>query len=332
MKRKDFLRSLPVVGSAVTMIVTGGEGRSSTPTGPGETSPAGSPLVMSTWNFNLPVNQTAVATLESGGSLLDAVEKSISLVEADPAITSVGRGGYPDRDGHVTLDASIMDEKGDAGSVVFLEHIVHAISVARKVLEKTPHVILAGEGALQFAVEQGFPEENLLTEKAEKAYRQWLKTSGYIPRPEKNNHDTVGLLVMDKNGDIAGGCSTSGLAWKMHGRVGDSPIIGAGLYVDNEIGAAASTGLGEAVLKVAGSFLVVESMRKGASPQEACAIAIERIIRKQPQYKEGSDFLVGFIALNKKGEIGACSYRKGLQYSLMRQGTNTVVDAGYLVK
>ena len=330
MKRKDFLRSLPVIGSAVTLMMNRGEGNPSTGNLVQESRP--SPVVLSTWNFNLPVNQTALKTLESGGSLLDAVESSISLVEADPRITSVGRGGYPDRDGHLTLDSCIMDEHGNAGSVLCLEHIMHPISVARKVMEKTPHVILAGDGALQFAIEQGFPKEDLLTGDARAAYQQWLKTSDYKPQPEKNNHDTIGLLVMDAKGDMAGGCSTSGLAWKMHGRVGDSPIIGAGLYVDNEIGGASSTGLGEAVIKVAGSFLVVESMRNGASPQEACKIAIERIIRKQPQYKDVNDFLVGFIALNKRGEIGACSYRKGLQYSLMREGKNTVVDAEYMVR
>jgi N4-(beta-N-acetylglucosaminyl)-L-asparaginase len=207
---------------------------------------------------------------------------------------------------------------------------VHALSVARRVMEKTPHVILAGEGALQFALEEGFQKENLLTEQSAKVYHDWLKNSGYIPAPGERNHDTIGLLIMNEQGDMSGGCSTSGLAWKMHGRVGDSPIIGAGLYVDNEIGAASSTGLGEAVIKVDGSFLVVESMRRGAAPQEACELAIRRIIEKQPGYASVKDFLVGFIALSKKGEIGACSYRKGLQYSLWKDGTNAVVDAPFL--
>jgi N4-(beta-N-acetylglucosaminyl)-L-asparaginase len=290
------------------------------------------PIILSTWDFKLPVNETGYKILNTGGSLLDAVEKSISLVEEDPRITSVGRGGYPDRDGHLTLDACIMDEHGNAGSVVYLEHIMHPISVARKVMEKTPHVVLAGDGALQFAVEQGFKKEDLLTDQAKAAYKDWLKKSNYAPPIDKNNHDTIGFLAMDAHGNLAGGCSTSGAAWKMHGRVGDSPLIGAGLYVDNEIGAATSTGLGETVIKIAGSFLVVESMRYGKSPGEACRIAVERIIAKQPQYKDVDNFLAGFIAVNKRGDIGAFSYRKGLQYSICTDGTNRVVDADYLMK
>ncbi len=329
MKRKEFLKYLPVIGASAAIFTRPrtaafGYGRNN------QAAKISLPIVLSTWDFKLPVNETAVEALRNGRSLVEAVEKSIGLVEEDPKITSVGRGGYPDRDGHVSLDACIMDEKGDAGSVMSLEHVVHAISVARMVMEKTPHVVLAGDGALQFALEQGFTRENLETEESMNAYKEWLKTSGYNPVPDNHNHDTIGLILMGANGDIAGGCSTSGLAWKMHGRVGDSPIIGAGLYVDNEIGAASSTGLGEAVIKVAGSFLVVETMRHGASPQEACEVALRRIIKKQPQYAEVNNFLVGFIALNKNGEIGACSYRKGLQYSLWRDGNNSVVDAPYI--
>ena len=290
------------------------------------------PIVLSTWDFKVPANETAYGILKEGGSLLDAIEKGIRIVEADPNTTSVGRGGFPDRDGHLTLDACIMDEHGNAGSVACIEHIIHPISVARKVLEKTPHVLLVGEGAEQFAVDQGFKKEELLTEKARAAYEEWLKTSNYKPRMNKDNHDTIGLVAMDMNGDLAGGCSTSGAAWKMHGRVGDSPIIGAGLYVDNEIGGATSTGWGEACMKVAGSFLVVESMRNGKSPAEACRIAIERIIKKQPKYKDFEGFVIGFAAMNKEGEVGVMSYRKGLLYSLCRDGVNEVFDADYLIK
>jgi N4-(beta-N-acetylglucosaminyl)-L-asparaginase len=329
MKRKEFLQKMSIAGAAATLSPL--NSLKALETAPAAV-PANGPIAFHTWNFNLPVNQTALKTLEEGGSLLDAVERSIGIVEADPSITSVGRGGFPDRDGHLTLDACLMDEHGNAGSVVCLEHIMHPISIARKVLEKTPHVILAGDGALQFAVELGFPKEDLLTDKAKKAYQEYLQQSKYQPPIDKNNHDTIGFIVMDKNGNLAGGCSTSGLAWKMRGRVGDSPVIGAGLYVDNEIGAATSTGLGETVIKVAGSFLIVEAMRNGATPQDACRLAIERIIKKQPQYKDVDNFLVGFIAINKRGEIGAMSYRKGLQYSLMRDGINSVVDADYFVK
>jgi N4-(beta-N-acetylglucosaminyl)-L-asparaginase len=294
-------------------------------------STEGQPIILSTWDFKLPVNQKAYEVLQSGGNLLDAVEQSISLVEDDVKITSVGRGGYPDRDGHVTLDACIMDEHGRAGSVLFLEHIAHPISVARMVMEKTPHVILAGDGALQFALENGFKKEDLLTQEAKEAYAKWLKESKYSPPVNAKNHDTIGLVLRDRKGNLAGGCSTSGMAWKIHGRVGDSPIIGAGLYVDNEIGAASATGIGEAVIKIAGSFLIVELMRQGKTPQEACRLALERMVQKQPQYHDAGGFTAGFIALNKAGEVGAMSYRKGLQYSFHKDGVNRIIDADYLV-
>lgn len=325
MKRRTFLKTVSLAGASSTIL----SNSSFAEKGPMSPSASG-PIILSTWDFKIPVNETGYKTLQEGGSALDAVEKSIGIVEADPNITSVGLGGYPDRDGHVTLDACIMDENGNAGSVVFLENILHPISVARRVMEKTPHVILAGSGALQFALEQGFTKENLLTESTKKAYDSWLKESKYVPPIGEKNHDTVGLIVMDKSGNLAGGCSTSGAAWKLRGRVGDSPIIGAGLYVDNEIGAATSTGLGEAVIKVAGSFLIVEAMRNGKSPQAACQMAIERIIKKQPKYKDIDNFLVGFIAINKNGEVGGMSYKKGLQYSLHKDGINKVVDAEFM--
>ena len=265
MNHRTFIKTATLAGASTTVL-------SSSTFAVEESLHAGTskgPIILSTWDFKLPVNETVYRTLLEGGSVLDAVEKAIRVVEEDPKTTSVGRGGYPDRDGHLTLDACIMDENGNAGSVVFLEHIMHPISVARMVMEKTPHVMLAGEGALQFAIEQGFEKENLLTEQARKAYEDWLKTNNYKPPLNEKNHDTIGLVAMDGNGNLAGGCSTSGLAWKMRGRVGDSPLIGAGLYVDNEVGAATATGLGEAVIKIAGSFLVVELMRNGKSPEEA---------------------------------------------------------------
>ena len=331
MDRRQFIQAAAIAGSSLAVfdnskLFANDRLRRSEP------SNAGNPIILSTWDFKLPVNQTAYRILSGGGTLLDAVEQSISLVEADPDITSVGLGGYPDRDGRVTLDACVMDEHGNAGGVACIEHIVHPISVARKVLEKTPHVLLVGDGALQFAVEQGFPKQELLTEKARQAYRAWLQTSKYEPHLDQRNHDTVGLIAMDTSGNLGGGCSTSGMAWKIHGRVGDSPLVGDGLYVDNAFGAATSTGLGEACIKVSGSFLVVESMRHGKTPQEACQVAIERVIEKQPQYKEVNDFLVGFVAMNKRGEVGAMSYRPGLQYSLCKDGVNKVYDADYLVK
>lgn len=332
MKRRIFLKTAALAGASAAFIRESNLFAQGSRPG-GQTISGGEhSIVLSTWDFRLPVNEKAYEILQSSGNLLDAVEKSISLVEDDPKITSVGRGGFPDRDGHVTLDACIMDDKGNAGSVVFLEHMPHPISVARLVMEKTAHVMLAGEGALQFALENGFRKEDFITKQAKEAYRNWLKESKYAPPVDKNNHDTIGLLVRDSKGSLAGGCSTSGMSWKLRGRVGDSPIIGAGLYVDNEIGAATATGIGEAVIKIAGSFLIVELMRQGKTPQEACRLALERMVKKQPQYHDAGGFTVGFIALSKAGEVGAMSYRKGLQYSLHKGGTNRVIDADYLVE
>lgn len=276
------------------------------------------PLVIATWNVP---NASAKAweVLKNGGSALDAVEKGCNVEEEDPNNSSVGYGGLPDRDGHVTLDACVMDHKGNYGSVVFLENIINAISVARKVMEKTPHVLLAGEGAEDFAISQGFKKVNLLTKKSEQAWQEWLKKSEYKPMINIENHDTIGMLAMDKNGTISGGCTTSGLAYKMHGRVGDSPIIGSGLFVDNEVGAATATGVGEEVLKTVGSFLIVELMRQGKSPQKACEEAINRIMKKQPDRK---DFQVAYIAVNKKGEVGAFSIHPGFSYMIYQNEKN----------
>jgi N4-(beta-N-acetylglucosaminyl)-L-asparaginase len=225
------------------------------------------PIVISTWSHGIPANDAAWKILSSGGHALDAVEKGVMVVESDPRNTSVGLGGLPDRDGHVTLDASIMDEKGNAGSVAFLEHILHPISVARAVMEKTPHVMLVGEGAYQFALDNGFPKSNQeMTPEVKAAWEKWKADNHYNP----HNHDTIGMVAMDSNGDISGSCTTSGWGFKMRGRVGDSPIIGAGMFADNDVGAACATGKGEAVIKIAGSHTIVELMRNGKTPQEAC--------------------------------------------------------------
>lgn len=282
------------------------------------------PMVVSTWN-NVPANKTAWKVIKKGGRALDAVEQGVRRVEADPEDMSVGYGGRPDRDGKVTLDACIMDEEGNCGSVCFLQHIMHPISVARLVMEKTPHVMLAGDGALQFALENGFRQTNLLTADAEKSWEEWKVKSQYQPVINIENHDTIGMLGIGQDGRIAGACTTSGAAFKMHGRVGDSPIIGAGLFVDDEIGAAVATGLGEAVIKTAGSFLVVELMRQGMPPQAACEEAIRRIIRKQKGYRE---FQVGFLALNREGMVGAYAIHPGFSYVLTRDGAHEMVQAG----
>ncbi len=272
------------------------------------------PLVLSTWNHGLPANEVAWNTLQHGGSVVDAVEAGVRVPEADPKVRSVGYGGLPDREGRVTLDASIMGPDGRCGAVCFLEHIKHPISVARKVMEQTPHVLLAGEGALQFALSQQFPKETLLTQQARKAWEKWLQSSHYQPQINVENHDTIGMLAVDRQGDMAGACTTSGLAFKMRGRVGDSPIIGAGLYVDNRIGAAVATGLGEAVLRTLSTYQVVEEMRRGATPQQACEMAIQRIIEWHGNVPP--DFQVGLLAVDKGGSWGAFSIHSGFTFAL----------------
>jgi N4-(beta-N-acetylglucosaminyl)-L-asparaginase len=250
------------------------------------------------------------------------VEQGVRVPEADLRNHSVGRAGYPDRDGKVTLDASIMDEHGNCGAVAAIEHIAHPISVARRVMERTPHVLLVGDGALQFAQEQGFPREELLTAESETAWHEWLSSAKYKPANNAgpggkpggaSNHDTIGMLAIDAKGNLSGACTTSGMAWKLHGRVGDSPIIGAGLYVDNEVGAATSTGVGEEVIRNVGSFLVVELMRQGRSPENACREAVERILRRKPAAK---DLQVGFLAMDRTGTVGAWAIQKGFSYAV----------------
>jgi N4-(beta-N-acetylglucosaminyl)-L-asparaginase len=289
------------------------------------------PIIISTWDFGVAANKAGWSVLSKGGRSLDAVEQAGWVPEADVNNQTVGYGGLPDRDGHVSLDACIMDEAGNCGAVLALEHIKHPISVARQVMEKTPHVMLAGEGALQFALANGFKKENLLTEKSKKDWESWLKTAKYNPvmnienkQYEKSsprklpgnqyNHDTIGILAIDEKGNISGGCTTSGMAYKLRGRIGDSPIIGAGLYVDNEVGGATSTGVGEEVVRNVGSFLVVELMRQGLSPEDACKEAVMRIIKKKPD--TAKNIQVGFLAINKKGEYGAYAIQPGFSFAV----------------
>ena len=287
------------------------------------------PIVISTWNHGLAANEAAWQILRGNGRALDAVEAGVKVAEADPTVNSVGYGGYPDRDGKVTLDACIMDEEGNCGSVAFLQHIKHPIAVARLVMERTPHVMLVGKGALQFALANGFRKENLLTPQAKKAWKEWLKTANYKPAINVENHDTISMLALDAAGNLSGSCTTSGVAWKMHGRVGDSPIIGAALFVDNEIGAACATGMGEAVMKTVGSHLVVELMRQGHSPQQACQQAVERIVKRQKNYR---DLQVGYLALNKQGEFGSYCIQPGFNYAVHDGKANTLIDAISYVK
>ncbi|HWI23985.1 MAG TPA: N(4)-(beta-N-acetylglucosaminyl)-L-asparaginase [Lysobacter sp.] len=283
--------------------------------------------VVSTWDFGVGANRAAWKVLGAGGSALDAVEAGARWAESDLCNATVGRCGNPDRDGVLTLDSSIMDGDGRCGAVAALEDIGHPVSVARRVMEKTPHVLLVGEGAQQFAVAQGFEKKPLLTEEARKAWREWLKTSEYKPRinaermqrpGDSSNHDTLGILALDASGKLAGACTTSGMAWKLHGRVGDSPIVGAGLYVDNEVGAATASGVGEEMIRNAASFLVVELMRQGRSPSDACREAIDRVVRKRPEASR--TLQVCFLALNRHGEVGAFALHKGFVYAMQDGG------------
>ncbi len=331
--RRKFLGSSLIASSGILLRTSAWENKVG--------SIINNPIVISTWDFGKAANAAAWEVLSKQGRALDAVEAGVKIPESDPENHSVGYGGLPDRDGHVTLDACIMDENSNCGSVMCLEYIVHPISVARQVMEKTPHVVLTGEGALQFALENGFKKENLLTPESEKMWKEWLKTSKYQPVINIENkkytdgkslspggplnHDTIGMLAIDYKGNMSGACTTSGMAFKMHGRVGDSPIIGAGLYVDNEIGSATSTGVGEEVIRIVGSHLVVEYMRQGLSPRDACRNAVERIVKRDP--KKAKDLQVGFLAIKKDGSYGAFCIQKGFTYAVRSAAEEKIYES-----
>ena len=310
------------------------------------------PIVASTWDAGLRANVAAWEVLKNGGNALDAVEKGVMVTESE-LNCCVGLGANPDRDGMVTLDASIMDHHFNCGSVAFLERIQHPISVARKVMEKSPHVFLVGAGAQAFALANGFTlESGTLSEQAKRNYQDWLKTSNYQPviNVEKNqsvdyinpsfnapnkltdgewNHDTIGMIALDQFGNLSGSCTTSGAGFKMRGRVGDSPIIGAGLYVDNEVGAVVATGQGEDVIRVAGASAVVEWMRQGKSPETACRLVVEKVNRIKKD--KAKDIQVCFVAMNKKGIVGAYALQKGFNFSVCNMEGNKLNDAAYLI-
>lgn len=302
------------------------------------------PVVVSTWDAGLRANKGAWEVLGKGGSALDAVEKGVMVTE-DEINCCVGLGANPDRDGFVTLDACIMDHRFNCGSVAFLERIKHPVSVARRVMEKTPHVMLVGSGAQQFAIAEGFPLESPdLSPDAKKAYEEWLKNAKYEPQINRENlenkghgpfapsqingewnHDTIGMVALDANGKLGGSCTTSGMGFKMRGRLGDSPIIGAGLYVDGEVGACTATGQGEDVIRVAGSHTVVEMMRQGYGPEMACRRVVERIVKIK-----GADvhkIQVAFLAINKHGVVGAFAIHKGFSYALKTNTAEKLVAA-----
>src|SRR5687767_5713563 len=338
--RRKFITS-SVLGSAAVLSgkVVGGE-ESIIPV-------KGKAIVISTWDAGLEANKAAWNVLGPGGRALDAVEQGVMVTESSQNCC-VGLGGNPDRDGFVTLDACIMDEFYNCGSVAFLERIKHPVSVARRVMEKTPHVMLVGSGAQQFAIAEGFPlEEQKLSPDAQKAYNEWLKKSEYRPiinienkgnhgpfapaqlESGEWNHDTIGMVAMDAKGNLSGSCTTSGMGFKMRGRLGDSPIIGAGLFVDNEIGACTATGKGEDVIRVAGSHSVVELMRQGLSPEAACKKIIERIVKIKGE--KAKDIQVAFLALNKKGQHGAYAIHKGFKYAIKTKDMETLITAKYMM-
>ena len=273
---------------------------------------------ISTWKTT-EANQKAGQMLDKGEHALDAAVAGVAIEEENPKNTTVGYGGAPDRTGKVTLDACVMNHLGDCGSVVAVENIVNVARLAKDVMEKTPHVMLSGKGAEEFAISQGYKKTDLLTDKSKKEWKEWLKDQDYRPIINIENHDTIGMLCIDKNNNLSGACTTSGLAYKMKGRVGDSPIIGSGLFIDNKIGGAVATGLGEEVVKTVGSFLVVELMRQGFSPQEACEKAVKRIVSNNSQENK---FQVAYIAMNKKGEVGSYSIEPGFTYMDYVNGEN----------
>ena len=346
--RRKFLKSA-AIGSAA--MVSGNHAFAFSE----ESNVIGKPVVISTWDAGLAANKAAWEILSKNGRALDAVEKGVMVTEASQNCC-VGLGGNPDRDGFVTLDACIMDEFSNCGSVAFLERVKHPISVARRVMEKTPHVMLVGAGAQQFAVAEGFTlEEQKLSPAAQKAYDNWMKKSEYKP-PLKNienlpdgqsgkqehgpfapgklengewNHDTIGMVAMDAMGNLSGSCTTSGVGFKMRGRLGDSPIIGAGLFVDNEVGACTATGQGEDVIRVAGSHSVIELMRHGLSPEAACKKVIERIVKIKGE--KAKDIQVAFLAMNKKGIIGAFAIHKGFSYAIKNNKEDKMVASKYIM-
>ena len=325
--RRRFLQ-LGLAGSAGLLA---GCNNASNGTGPapiqeGLPAPGKGPILLSTWDHGMIANDHGLRALQNGKSILDAVEQGVAVVEADPTNRSVGLGGLPDRDGFTTLDACIMDHDGRAGAVAFVQRLQHPVRVARAVMERTPHVMLVGSGAERWARENGFTELQLEIPEVRERWRKWLEEGTYAPVANVENHDTIGMVGLGPDGRLAGSCTTSGLAWKVHGRVGDSPIIGAGLFVDGDVGAACATGVGELVIRVAGSHTVVELMRHGAHPQEACREAVRRILRKNPGM-EGMQ--VGFLAVRRDGTYGAWSVLPGFNYALTDAHGTRLVDSAH---
>ncbi|WGD35468.1 N(4)-(beta-N-acetylglucosaminyl)-L-asparaginase [Olleya sp. YS] len=335
MKRRTFIKNASIsgLGIAVGSTTLNCDKKPKNTSNPETKSnimkkPSISPIAICTWGF-VDANAKAGQSLENGKNALDAAIAGVSVEEENLKNTTVGKGGTPDRAGNVTLDACVMDSTGDCGAVVCVENITNVAALAKQVMTETPHVMLAGQGAEEFAYTQGFKKEQLLTEDSKKAWETWKKSPEYKPIINIENHDTIGMLCLDKNGDIAGACTTSGLSYKMKGRIGDSPIIGSGLFIDNSIGGAAATGLGEEIMKTVGSFLIVELMRNGMHPQQACEEAVRRVTSKNPSYK---DFQVAYIAINTAGETGAYCIHEGFRYMKYQDGVNHNILSDCVVK
>ncbi len=291
-------------------------------------------VVIATWPFGENAAKTAAAMLEKGSPALDAAIAGAQAVEDDPKVESVGYGGLANSIGTVSLDACVMDGQTLAcGSVAAVENVRHVAALARKVMEKTPHVLLAGEGARLFALQQGFALENLNTPESVAEWEKRMKQEKSPDKPpgkadsDPRSHDTVTVLALDRKGNLGGACSTSGLALKLPGRVGDSPLIGHGLYVDNQAGAAGATGTGEEVIRIGGSLLIVEAMRAGKSPQEACELAARKV--NSVAVRRGvHPAKVAFIALDAKGNVGAaCTAKTNFQYAVARGGKVEMLKA-----
>ena len=331
MKRRNFIKNASLTGVGITVgasAIACNEEEKSSSSKVVSIDKSKFPIAICTWGF-AEANAKAGEALSNNMSALDAAIEGVAVEEENIKNTTVGKGGAPDRDGNVTLDACVMNSDGDCGAVLCVENITNVAALAKKVMEDTPHVMLAGKGAEEFAYTQGFKKEELLTEASKKAWEKWKETSKYQPIINIENHDTIGMLTMDKDGNIAGACTTSGLAYKMKGRIGDSPIIGSGLFIDNEIGGAVATGMGEEVVKTVGSFLIVELMRQGKSPQEACEEAISRIVSKGDRYK---DFQIAYLAMNKAGDIGSYCIHKGFTYMKYQSDQNKNISSDYFNK
>lgn len=331
MKRRNFIKNASLSGVGITVgasAIACNEEKKSTSSKVVPIDKSKFPIAICTWGF-AEANAKAGEALSNNISALDAAIEGVAVEEENIKNTTVGKGGAPDRDGNVTLDACVMNSDGDCGAVLCVENITNVAALAKKVMQETPHVMLAGKGAEEFAYTQGFKKEELLTEASKKAWEKWKETSKYQPIINIENHDTIGMLTMDKNGNIAGACTTSGLAYKMKGRIGDSPIIGSGLFIDNEIGGAVATGMGEEVVKTVGSFLIVELMRQGKTPQEACEEAISRIVTKNNRYK---DFQIAYLAMNKSGDVGSYCIHKGFTYMKYQDGKNEQNQSDYFNK